>query len=384
MTTQVQIRRGTTAEHSTFIGAVGEITVDTDKKAPVVHDGATAGGFPLLRQDLNNIVAGSVTPTMGGLGFDASGVVDGDFIVGTGAGTFGLESGATVRTSLGLGTGDSPTFAGAVINGTLFINEDANAKMTGAGITITQDAGNNSEILALKSGNIAHAMTNVAEADTFALFKKANATAGGLVITAFSETDASGINLQGGTTTSNTTKTNAGKAIVIAGGGKDNAGGNIGVPDANANIFAVSAASVGLVFIVDKEGDLFADSGTASTDMVTLFDGDDDPMLCRAFDLKRAEAGGAEGQLVRNEWDKWAREHQARLIELGVVYPDGPEGARGLVNITQLQRLHNGAICQLNIRDHVIVEVLEQEMPGFLAKVNAALEAANQRPILLR
>ena len=49
MPRQVQLRRGTTAEHSTFTGAVGEVTVDTDKDVVVVHDGSTAGGFPLMR-----------------------------------------------------------------------------------------------------------------------------------------------------------------------------------------------------------------------------------------------------------------------------------------------------------------------------------------------
>lgn len=47
MSTQIQRRRGTTSEHATFTGALGEITVDTDKKTVVVHDGATAGGHPL-------------------------------------------------------------------------------------------------------------------------------------------------------------------------------------------------------------------------------------------------------------------------------------------------------------------------------------------------
>ena len=47
MPTAVQFRRGTTAQHSTFTGAVGEVTVDTDKKVAVVHNGSTAGGFPL-------------------------------------------------------------------------------------------------------------------------------------------------------------------------------------------------------------------------------------------------------------------------------------------------------------------------------------------------
>ena len=48
MADQYQWRRGTTSEHSTFTGAVGEVTVDTDKNTLVVHDGSTAGGFPVL------------------------------------------------------------------------------------------------------------------------------------------------------------------------------------------------------------------------------------------------------------------------------------------------------------------------------------------------
>lgn len=46
MATQLQLRRGTTTEHNTFTGAVGEVTVDTTKEVLVVHDGTTVGGFP--------------------------------------------------------------------------------------------------------------------------------------------------------------------------------------------------------------------------------------------------------------------------------------------------------------------------------------------------
>lgn len=46
MATQYQLRRGTTAENLLFTGAQGEVTVDTDKHALVVHDGVTAGGYP--------------------------------------------------------------------------------------------------------------------------------------------------------------------------------------------------------------------------------------------------------------------------------------------------------------------------------------------------
>ena len=51
MTTQVQFRRGTTAQHAVFTGAPGEITVDTDKKTAIVHDGSTVGGIELCRAD---------------------------------------------------------------------------------------------------------------------------------------------------------------------------------------------------------------------------------------------------------------------------------------------------------------------------------------------
>ena len=47
MAKRLQLRRGTTSQHSSFTGAVGEVTVDTDKKVVVVHDGSTAGGVPL-------------------------------------------------------------------------------------------------------------------------------------------------------------------------------------------------------------------------------------------------------------------------------------------------------------------------------------------------
>ena len=50
MSFAVQQRRGTTAEHATFTGLVGEITIDTDKDTVVVHDGTTAGGIPLAKE----------------------------------------------------------------------------------------------------------------------------------------------------------------------------------------------------------------------------------------------------------------------------------------------------------------------------------------------
>lgn len=45
MATVIQRRRGTAAQHTTFTGAAGELTIKTDTKELVVHDGSTPGGW---------------------------------------------------------------------------------------------------------------------------------------------------------------------------------------------------------------------------------------------------------------------------------------------------------------------------------------------------
>jgi len=63
MPDQLQLRGGTTAEHTSFTGASKEVTIDTTKKTAVVHDASTAGGNPLMREDGANsaLINGSAT-----------------------------------------------------------------------------------------------------------------------------------------------------------------------------------------------------------------------------------------------------------------------------------------------------------------------------------
>ena len=49
MSRQIQIRRGTATEHENFVGAIGEITMDTTNKTLRLHDGETAGGIMLAK-----------------------------------------------------------------------------------------------------------------------------------------------------------------------------------------------------------------------------------------------------------------------------------------------------------------------------------------------
>ena len=60
MAKQVQFRRGTTAQLSSVTGVEGELFVDTTKDTLTVHDGYQAGGFPLLREDLNNLANNTI------------------------------------------------------------------------------------------------------------------------------------------------------------------------------------------------------------------------------------------------------------------------------------------------------------------------------------
>ena len=51
----VKRRRGSSADHATFTGSEGELTVDLTEKTVRVHDGSTQAGFPLARKDMSNV-----------------------------------------------------------------------------------------------------------------------------------------------------------------------------------------------------------------------------------------------------------------------------------------------------------------------------------------
>ena len=55
MSTAIKRRRGTAAEHATFAGLEGELTVNTTNDSVHVHDGTTAGGHELARADGSNL-----------------------------------------------------------------------------------------------------------------------------------------------------------------------------------------------------------------------------------------------------------------------------------------------------------------------------------------
>ena len=103
----LKLRRGTTAQHSSFTGAEGEVTIDTTKDTAVVHDGSTAGGKPLAKEDMSNVSSASIAGQLGNSSLSNSKLTDS----GVTAGTVGSSTAIPVVTvnSKGIITNTSTT-----------------------------------------------------------------------------------------------------------------------------------------------------------------------------------------------------------------------------------------------------------------------------------
>ena len=229
-------------------------------------------------------------------------------------------------------------------------NETTNDNST-VGITFNQ-AGHDNEIFALKSTDVAHGRTSAAETDTWLSIQKASADLGGAQFNVLTEDGATGESLHfevyGGT--ANTAKTTSAVGLVtFAMSEHDGANGAANIT-ANGNIFAIKArvgsASV-TRFLVDEDGDMYsATSGQT-------FDAHDDLALVNNYDV------------IRSDMADWNVEHEAELVRLGVLGDTVANG--GMTNVTQLQRLHNGAIRQLGEQNNALqLELDEMKQQLFL------------------
>ena len=169
MATAIQWRRGTTSQHSSFTGLVGEITIDTDLNTVIVHDGSTAGGHRLAKHtevtsaaagDISSIVAGnglsggattgdatlnldttSATFTGGVQTFLAGGTLAGHVIPAT-TNTYDLGSTSKVWRDVYIGPGS------LYVNGQKVLEDDSGT------ITVTADANQNLSIKTTGSGDV--------------------------------------------------------------------------------------------------------------------------------------------------------------------------------------------------------------------------------------
>jgi hypothetical protein len=252
----------------------------------------------------------------------------------------------------------------------LFIN-DNDIGTTGAGdmgagdpgLVINQGTGDKSSLV-LKSSDVDHGMTTRAEIDTYAYFKKSTAgtTGGGLVISALTES-INGVTIQSAATSANTTKGRGGTvAILMDCQLKDGTGvttyvSGDGTDGTDGNLWGVADQAAGLVCMVDTEGQLYAVANAHAGDVSVgaIADSYDDAQLVRALDHAKTSAG-ARG-LIRSRWDDFISYREQDLIDAGIL-GDTLEND-GMLNVTGLQRLHNGAIWQGYVRQQEMQERIE-------------------------
>jgi hypothetical protein len=270
-------------------------------------------------------------------------LADGAMIVGDGTTDPVAESGATLRTSIGVGTADSPTFAALTLDafrvstaGLAFINETLNGKMA-IGLTLNQGT-NTDEILALKyagsDSGFNHGITTITEGDTYGVFRPATGTDGGLLIRGLSDTGNLGLQLFGvAGGAGDTAKTNSAEGIIRMNLGiKSNA--NIGTPGTNVNLVAIRDNVGGTKFIFDQEG-----SGHSEVEWITYAEHDD---------LELVSDMEAELLLHENEAQTARRHH---LEETGIIGQGSwrmvGDKPKAMINWQRLAMLHHGTLLQV-------------------------------------
>jgi hypothetical protein len=256
---------------------------------------------------------------------------------------------------------------------TLFINDTVNAKMT-TGLSINQGAADD-HILSFKSsdpsgghGLVSAHLLKATEIDDYGVFSKASDAYGGLGILAIADDAALTTVLQMGVfggTPSTDKSTGCAALFEITCYEHDGADGLANIT-ADGNLFAVRARvgnSPTTRFMVDEDGQLYATANghTGDVSVGLLSDRYDDARLVRALGHAQTSAG-VKG-MIKDKWDDFVEYNEQDLIEAGVL--GDTMANNGMLNVTGLQRLHNGAIWQGYVRQLEIqerIDTLEEKL----------------------
>jgi len=238
MATQVQFRRGTAAQNNNFTGAEGELSVNLSNYSLRLHDGATAGGYEIARQDFTNATFGATvlpslntTYNLGSSGFKFLNVHSQEFtgdLTGNADTATAFETARTINGVSFDGTADITIEAS--IDKTLFISEGLEDT---SGLT-SFDGGTDVTLRLKNSLNFTD--TNLLKWDnTNSQFVDSIVTDDGTTVTATGNLTVTGdLVVQGATTTISTTNLEVTDKLIIIGdgttttGAADGAGFNIG------------------------------------------------------------------------------------------------------------------------------------------------------------
>ena len=154
----LKLRRGTTTQHSSFIGAEGECTVDMDKDVLVIHDGSTQGGHPVAAEDMSNVssahIAGRLNNDSIATSKIAAGALPTDVTIDTDninndAVTFAKMQNIaqnSILARLDSGSGDIQELSATQIRGIINVEDGATGDQTAAEIRTAVEAANDSNV----------------------------------------------------------------------------------------------------------------------------------------------------------------------------------------------------------------------------------------------
>jgi hypothetical protein len=216
---------------------------------------------------------------------------------------------------------------------------------------IVNQGADDGAILQLKSSDVAHGVTGIAETDTYFQVKKRNAANGGALIqglNADGSVNIDAILLQGIQTAVSTAKSNAAPAAVTIDGVKKSGAGGASL-GANANI--VSFSDNGTVRqIMDSDGDTHQDVGTAWTN----FDDHDDVALLTELSVQVSRPDDP----IRTHFRSFLEANRGRLETLKLVTFN--EDGHHFVNWSRTTMLLVGAVRQLGTRLLGLEQVVAQ------------------------
>jgi len=209
-----------------------------------------------------------------------------------------------------------------------------------AGGLCLQTNSNDGRTLSFKNSDIAHGMTSHAQTDTYYMIGKNSSTLGGAVQNVFSENNGAKqtgfvlISAMGNGYGGNnqTRASDAGAAIDLRGAEKGSGTSYEGI-GGTGNILSIRGHAT-VKFLFDANGDFHADNSS------TTFDEYDDAQLVRAYDLSHGNG------VIDSKFDKFVAYNHEKLADLKLVGREEDGTPNSFVNVTGMQRLHNGAIWQ--------------------------------------
>jgi hypothetical protein len=192
------------------------------------------------------------------------------------------------------------------------------------------------------------------ETDTYFFIQKSSATLGGASVSAFAEDGALNgrvLNLVGYGGTATTAKSTSGHGVVSVHAGEHNGSAGRAAFASNSNLFSVSSNDADgnqyVQFIVDLEGDIHYNGSDAGA-----YDEYEDAQLTRALDLSQKKG------IIDSKFDKFIAYNHEKLAELELVGREENGEPNHFVNLTGMQRLHNGAIWQQYEKHHNLLNAV--------------------------